>query len=188
MRHKRKRRKPQRYVPVVSLDVDRDWRLWFQLAKVYPYVHARVVLEPSQTIVWHGWYKGALIAAATSDYLRSEAMGILRKVHGKALEAANNGGKPDAGSKKKYPGIVELLTATTDDDGKERETSSLSIRWASDGVKVGLHEPNLRLSLWATAATLDTALEALEGRLQSEDADWRPWSQQQIKGGKKRAN
>jgi len=118
---------------------------------------------------------------------RGVAVGILKALAGKAKEAINGQGRPDAVSKKKYPALVELLTEVKDDAGGERELSSLTIKWQQGAFVIGIHEPNLCMSLWATGDTLDGTLECLERRINADDADWRRWSDKQAGiGGKKK--
>ena len=114
------------------------------------------------------------------------AMGILKSLAAKATGITTAQGKPDPVSKKKYPALVELLTAAVGDDGEARELSSITVKWQDGGFKAGIHEPNLSMSLWAAGETLEGVLEALERRINADDADWRRWNDKQAKIGQKR--
>lgn len=120
------------------------------------------------------------------EVLEERAMGLLKKLAAARGAAAKSGGQPDKASATEYPGIVELMTSVTDEAGHARDLSTLSIKWQDGCWKIAIHEVNHEMSLWASASTLEEAFAALEGRLQSEDADWRGWQTQKVKAAQKR--
>lgn len=93
-------------------------------------------------------------------------------------------GKPaavDAEGAKVYPAIILMLTATADDEGKPRKTSTLTL-CAEDGLfKGGIRDRENEASLWKSARTLNGLLMALEDALTSPDAEWRAAASQSRK-------
>ncbi len=74
---------------------------------------------------------------------------------------------------KTHPAILLMLTATADDGGKPRKTSTLTVV-AEDGLfKGGLRDRENEASLWRSAKTFEGLLGALEDALTSGEADWR---------------
>lgn len=106
---------------------------------------------------------------------------VLKRLHKTASTRTAHVGTVDAGTRKKYPGLVELLSDEADCEGVNRELSSITIKWQEGTWRAAVHEPNLEMSLWVSAPTLDTLLQALEQRIEAEDADWRAWGQGQKK-------
>jgi len=107
-----------------------------------------------------------------------------------ALEGAKKDGKKaktlDKDVSQVAPTLHAFLTQGEDDDGKERQVSTLLV-FAEEGVwKACLSERDHDLTLWASAETFWGLLEALEGRLTESPVEWRkkkPYGQQ---GGKKK--
>lgn len=83
---------------------------------------------------------------------------------------------------KAAPTVWEYLVEATWGDATSRKTSTLMIVPEDGVLKVGLHERNFDLWLWATGETLQAAVRGLETRLTGSRVDWRPSKQQ---GGKK---
>lgn len=81
------------------------------------------------------------------------------------------------------PALAEFCTCPKGPDGKERETSTLTVFYEDGQCKVCLGERNYNLSLWASGATLMEALMALEARLTAPVVEWRSRGQ---KNGPKR--
>jgi hypothetical protein len=81
--------------------------------------------------------------------------------------------------------LAEFLFDTGTPD-HPRETSTLNISWApSEGFKVFLNERNIARYICVTSDTLEGALAALEGRLQSDDPEWRQQKNSAQKGRKR---
>jgi len=101
-------------------------------------------------------------------------MSFLRKAVQKA-QSAESGipVKLDPVLSKKMPAFTEYLT-TTEVDGKPRATSTLNISWSpQEGFKAFLNDKATSSYLCVTSETFQGLLEALEKRLQSDDAVWR---------------
>lgn len=75
---------------------------------------------------------------------------------------------------KDFPAIILLLTATVDDEGKPRQTATLTIVCEDGLFKGGIRDRDANASLWRSGATLRLLFESLEGQLQSGQAEWRP--------------
>lgn len=106
-------------------------------------------------------------------------MGILAKLAKARGAAAKASGEADKASKQQYPLLTELLTATKDEDGNTRDLATVSVKFQEGTWRIAVHEVNHEMSLWASAATLEDTFAALEGRLGSDDADWRAWNKPQ---------
>lgn len=61
------------------------------------------------------------------------------------------------------------------DDGKPREVCTMALTFVATGVRVSLNDKEGKRSCYTDAPTLEEALNALEVRLASGDAPWRPW-------------
>jgi hypothetical protein len=87
----------------------------------------------------------------------------------------------DAAMGHDFPAIVLLMTATVDDDGKPRQTATLTIV-CEDGLwKGGIRDRDANASLWRSGATLKALFESLEAQMQSGQAEWRPNEKQSRK-------
>lgn len=71
------------------------------------------------------------------------------------------------------PAVTEFVTLTKGVDGKQRQTSSLTVFYEEGLCKVCLTERDYDQSLWASGPTLKEALEALELRLTAPVVEWR---------------
>lgn len=76
---------------------------------------------------------------------------------------------------KRFPTIVEYMTAMVYDDGTARETSSLSIRMDSGECKVALNDSDNERSMYTAAQTVEKALSFMEEHLKASGGSWRPW-------------
>lgn len=72
--------------------------------------------------------------------------------------------------------ITTMLTASKWPDGKKRETSTLTVCFDQEALKIALNDRAQKCSLWASGASLVEALEALEAALQSGNPSWRRWT------------
>lgn len=77
---------------------------------------------------------------------------------------------------KKYPFIVDFLSATVWEDGGERTPGTLTF-FIEDGVwKACLNDRDGEASLYVTGATMMDCLASLEKRAGGgPGGDWRPW-------------
>lgn len=80
---------------------------------------------------------------------------------------------PDDLLMQQYPAMLEYLTLGVWGDGSARERSTLLVLWEEGVWKVCLNDRACGRSLWASGATCNDALEALEARLTDPAADWR---------------
>jgi len=110
---------------------------------------------------------------------------FIKKAREMQEKQSTKGGKAnDAVLAKKLPALYEFLTENTDDEGNERQTSTL-LCFCEDGMfKVMLNDRDAGQTLWASGGSFETALEALEVMLQAPNAPWRVSGPP--KGGKKR--
>lgn len=74
-----------------------------------------------------------------------------------------------------YPTIMEYMTDAYWEDGKPRETSSLTINVGGDQVRVSLNDKPGKRSVNTSAVNLVGALEALEAVLATGAPPWRHW-------------
>lgn len=74
----------------------------------------------------------------------------------------------------RYPQLWEHLTAVAYDDGSRRETSTLLLFMQDGSLKGMLRDKDGERCLWVAARSLIGVLEALEGQLGDDMADWRP--------------
>lgn len=79
----------------------------------------------------------------------------------------------DADLEKSHPAIYTMMAATVDDDGKPRQTSTLTIVMEDGLVKGGLKDRDRNASIWRSSKSLKGLFDALEGALMSGEADWR---------------
>jgi hypothetical protein len=89
--------------------------------------------------------------------------------------------KDDAFSRR-CPLMFEYLTATTFEDGSERQTATLLV-FAAEGVWKGcLNDRAEEQALWASASDLQGVLDALEHALETGAPDWRRTSSRKSGG------
>lgn len=84
-----------------------------------------------------------------------------------ALRAATDGEFARA-----FPFLYEYLTCLVF-EGSRRKTSSLSIFCEEDRFKACLNDKEVEMVLFRSSSTFQGLLEALEGALVNEEADWR---------------
>jgi hypothetical protein len=92
--------------------------------------------------------------------------------------AAAAGGKdlspfPDTKFAKDWPALYEYMTAAKYPDGTDRKLSSVTLFCEDSQLKACITEKNEGLVMFAAGKTLQTALNALEGLLASEEPPWR---------------
>ena len=83
--------------------------------------------------------------------------------------------KPDAHDPElaaKFPALAEHLTRSTDDEGKPRQTCSLTLYGSPGGFRAFLNERDSGASLAVTGGTLAGILAALEAELESPEPAW----------------
>jgi hypothetical protein len=79
------------------------------------------------------------------------------------------------GQLSKLPAITEYLTLDAYDGGVKRKLSTLSLWYEEGKVKGSLNDKEEQRSLYASADSLETVLEALEAMIVEDRADWRAW-------------
>lgn len=144
-------------------------------------VTLRVRLFPLGETLAEWRFRTSDIMALPSGGFLSMAGDILKRLGKVAGSRTASIGVIDANTRKKYPAIVELMSDDKDADGADRDLSSITIKWQEGTWRAGIHEPGLEMTLWVSASSLDTLLQALEERLRADDADWRAWNQQSKK-------
>lgn len=80
-----------------------------------------------------------------------------------------------------FAGLTELLREMTDafwDDGKPRETSTISIRLGVDSCQVSLNNKEEMHSITTNATTVQEALQGIETALNATNPPWRTWGKQ----------
>ena len=85
---------------------------------------------------------------------------------------------PQVGDLVEYPTMSPYLLDCWWDDGKPRETCTLSIKFLGDTVQLSMNDKEQRRSITTTAETLPDAMEALEKCLATGRAPWRPWGKE----------
>jgi hypothetical protein len=173
--------RPLPFHPLGYLDVGNGcfMRSEAQLGPVW--VRLRVTLFPLREVLLERRFLWSDIAALPQGAFLTMAGEVLKRLQKTATNRTASVGTVDASTRKKFGGLVELLTDEKDCEGNERELSSVTIKWQEGTWRAAVHEPNLEMSLWASAATLEGVLQALESRIEAEDADWRAWGQGQKK-------
>jgi hypothetical protein len=72
-----------------------------------------------------------------------------------------------------FPTLYQWLTETKWDDGKQRKTTTLMLTVDDGTLKAWVHDRDGRRSAWVSGTTLDSVLEAVDGRLQDNRMEWR---------------
>jgi hypothetical protein len=83
-----------------------------------------------------------------------------------------------------FPLIVEYLTATTWDDGSERELATLMMFVDGNRWKLCLNDRALSRVAFMTGKDPEEALSSLEDGLQRDSVDWRPVTRKVHKPGR----
>lgn len=112
------------------------------------------------------WDRGTY--ADREDYI----VAFLRKLQRPAQGAVD---KPDAHDPElagKFPALHEHLTRSRDDDGKPRQTCSLTIYGQQGAFRAFLNDRDSGASLGVTGGTLQGLLGALEAELESPEPNW----------------
>lgn len=97
----------------------------------------------------------------------------LKAGKGESSAGSDKAGHNDPWLEKLAPVVADFLLTARWDDGKERETSSLTIV-VQDGLwKLCLSDRDASKKLWASGETLTKALKNLEERVTDPKPDWR---------------
>lgn len=72
-----------------------------------------------------------------------------------------------------YPALVEFLSRSVWENGESRRTGTLQISVEEDKWKAKVHDRDSSESMWVSADTPTTLLEAVEGHLSVGSGDWR---------------
>lgn len=100
---------------------------------------------------------------------------LVKRPSEKQLAAQRSKGVTDTSLVSKHPFIAAYLGDCLWDDGKPRETSTLTISATPGGMQVALNDRALGRSCYTTAGSVVEALELLETALKEDVAPWRPW-------------
>ena len=142
--------------------------------KERPWVCVRVVGRTDS------WDQGRCIEK--EDYIVS----FLRKLQRPAQGALVKPDGCDPELSKKFPALHEWLTRQLDDEGKPRQTASLTVYGVPGGFKGFLNDRGTGASLSAESDSFKGLLTALEGELESDAPQWFWRNGQGEQNGKKR--
>lgn len=99
----------------------------------------------------------------------------MKRPESSGSDKPRGGGCPDPRLKKTCPNVVEYMTDSAWEDGKPRDTSTLTVFLEDGMVKVALNDRACSRSLYASSDTLEGAIGALEQRLREQSPEWRSW-------------
>jgi len=85
----------------------------------------------------------------------------------------------------RFPALVEYLTVDKWDDGKPRETATISLFIDAGALKACFNDRALSRNAFVTGDSVEGILDALEAGLVNETLDWRMKKPFQAKGGKR---
>lgn len=101
-------------------------------------------------------------------------MSVLRKIAAHLKADGGFSAPTDEGFQKKYPGLWEFLTTTEyPDDAGKRENGTMLVFCEDSNWKCCLNDRSSESSAWATGASFDQLLKAIEKGLQDGSLDWR---------------
>jgi hypothetical protein len=127
--------------------------------------------------------------AATYAAREDHAMAFLRKLSRPAQGALDKPDPVDQDMAAHFPALHEHLTRSRDDEGKPRQTCSLTLYGQPGGFRAFLNDRDSGGSLGVVADSVTGLLRALEAELESDAPNWY-WRQgsdgQPGRGGKKR--
>jgi hypothetical protein len=73
----------------------------------------------------------------------------------------------------RFPGIIEMIAAVKDGEGKSRRPATLMILFDDGLIKLCMNDRHWEVSAWVSGRNLDAALQALEDGLQADKLEWR---------------
>lgn len=82
---------------------------------------------------------------------------------------------PDKSWRESYPNLCGYLCDDKWEDGKDRDLSTVTIKFQEGHVLAVLNDVDVRRSLYVTGDTVTQAIKALEKQLGAPGADWRSW-------------
>lgn len=97
----------------------------------------------------------------------------VRKAQKASPPGGQGGGMVASAFGEGYPALWEYLTLAAWDDGKPRQTATLTVFCEEGVVKLCLNDRDQDRSGWVSAATVETALERLDADLREDEVDWR---------------
>jgi hypothetical protein len=115
-------------------------------------------------------------AVFTRKELYAMAKSLLATGRGKQQPKGKKPGLGDVGFVKQFPVLHAFLTEETDEDGKTRAVSKVTVFVEQGQVKASLSDPDNESSLYVSCDTFEAVWGALEARLASGEADWRAWA------------
>lgn len=123
---------------------------------------------------------------ATFAAREDHAMAFLRKLQRPAQGALDKPDPVDPEISSKFPALHEHLTRSVDDEGKRRQTCSLTLYGASGGFRAFLNDRDSGASLGVVSDSIQGLLRALEAELESDAPNWYWREGAQGQGGGKR--
>lgn len=173
---RREKRRAGAWKTIAYLWPDGSTSFHFQVARMGDRACARVVEAYSGDVLWRQQCPWPAWARCPEARRREGAMSILSKIaERKAAGPVRPSGVVRAGESR-WPALHDLVTVAELPDGSKRELSRVSVFLDSGAVKASVTEPGLRASCFASGDSLESALDALEARVQADDPDtWRPW-------------
>lgn len=100
-------------------------------------------------------------------------MGMFKKAFGQSTAKLSDRAGEDSELATKFPTVEGFLCLLKDDDGKARQTCTLTVVVEDGKWKGGLKERDHAMSVWRAGDTLEGLLEALEKCLADGSADWK---------------
>lgn len=101
------------------------------------------------------------------------SMGAFSKMFGKSVVKAGDPAASDSDFETRWPNLALLMQATTDDQGKPRQTATLTFVCEQGKWKGGVKDKDHAMSLWRSADAMAGVLDALERALDDGTADWK---------------
>lgn len=112
-------------------------------------------------------------------------MGVIRKRDSVPLAAVPAAGALDDEFGRRWPSVLEMLTAVQYPDGSARRTSTITFFVDDSESKVCLNDRDNGLTAWVSASSLILALDSLEVGLADDTTVWRAAGQAVRKGRKR---
>lgn len=162
-----------------------DRRARDALARSYGWRDVRLVHVGLMTFAWTVGYTGRPVRYASwathrypdgqpvPDTMQDRIWNMLKKPSGDGAQGKSRPSLGDPAFQQQWPLLWSHLTQTTWEDGSPRQTSTMLV-FAQEGVlKCMLRDVEAAQVLWTAGNGFTALLHAVEGQLESPDADWR---------------
>jgi hypothetical protein len=110
---------------------------------------------------------------ALEVYDMSDRENVFKRLRKLAASAAVGSGVEDAEARARWPLLFAFIAEPTYPDGTARELATVTVFVDTGVFKACLSDRDTQQSLWASSGSLEGLWDALEGRLNDPDADWR---------------